>query len=80
MGSSKAELRANCPRNARGDPVEERLTEMEVLYAFQEKRIGELDEVIRQLRAEVDQLRADLVQVQRHLSSAPTEDAPPPHW
>ncbi len=60
--------------------MEERLIEIEVLYAFQEKRIEELDEVVQGLRAEIDRLRADLSQVQAVIASAPTEDAPPPHW
>lgn len=56
------------------------MTEIEVLYAFQEKRIAELDEVVQQLRGEIDRLRAGLAAVQSQLSAAPTEDAPPPHW
>jgi uncharacterized coiled-coil protein SlyX len=61
--------------------VEERLTEIEVLYAFQEKRISELDEVVQQLRAEIERIREELTQLQRAVSAAaPTDDAPPPHW
>ncbi len=61
--------------------MDERLTEIEVLYAFQERRIADLDEVVQQLRSEIERLREDLTQVQRALSSAaPTDDAPPPHW
>jgi uncharacterized coiled-coil protein SlyX len=40
--------------------VEERLIELEVRVAFQERLIAELDEVVRSLRTQVDRLEADL--------------------
>ena len=47
--------------------MEERLIELEVRVAFQERLIAELDEVVRALRTQVERLEADLAQLVEHL-------------
>jgi len=54
--------------------------DLEVRCAFQEKLLGELDGVVRELRDELDALRAIVVQLQGQVALQPLEDAPPPHW
>ena len=47
--------------------MEDRLIELEVRVAFQERLIADLDEVVRALRAQVERLEADLAQLVEHL-------------
>jgi len=64
------------------DELGSRMETLEVKVAFQEHLLGELDEVIRALRDELDTLRADLRSVRdevKQLSPEP-EDAKPPHY
>lgn len=58
----------------------DRVEELEVRVAYQEKLIAELDGVIRELRDVVDALRADVTQLQRQANVGITDDGPPPHW
>jgi uncharacterized coiled-coil protein SlyX len=53
--------------------VEDRLIELEVRVAFQERLIAELDEVVRALRAQVERLEADLAQLVEHLHAGTDE-------
>jgi uncharacterized coiled-coil protein SlyX len=55
--------------------VEDRLTELEVRVAFQERLIAELDEIVRALRDQVERLEADLSRLVEHLDDGGT-DAP----
>jgi uncharacterized coiled-coil protein SlyX len=61
---------------------EDRIVDLEIKVAFQEKLIADLDGVVRALRAEVDALREDVAQL--HAALAPhageTVDEKPPHW
>jgi uncharacterized coiled-coil protein SlyX len=62
--------------------MERRVEDLEVKVAFQEKHIADLDEVIRQLRDEVDDLRARLhgLHEEVRLLTPGAEDAKPPHY
>ena len=63
------------------DP-EKRIEDLEVKVAFQEHSLSQLDEVIRNLRAEVDALKRETATLKQEMDAmqpAP-EDAPPPHW
>ena len=61
--------------------MEDRMTELEVKVAFQERLLAELDEVIRQLRDEVEQLGTDVGQLRQQGSMAPEDpDQKPPHY
>ena len=54
--------------------MEDRLTELEVRVAFQERLIAELDEIVRALRDQVERLEADLARLLDHLDGG--TDAP----
>jgi len=59
-----------------------RMEALEVKVAFQEHLLGELDDVIRSLRDEIDGLRLDLKTVReevQQLAPAP-ENTKPPHY
>lgn len=60
----------------------DRIVELEVRVAFQEKWIAELDEVVRSLRDQIDGLREDLATLTASLESQRGEvvDEKPPHW
>ena len=47
--------------------MEDRLVELEVRVAFQERLLAELDDVVRALRAQVERLEADLAQLLEHV-------------
>jgi uncharacterized coiled-coil protein SlyX len=53
--------------------VEDRLIELEVRVAFQERLIADLDEVVRALREQVERLEADLTQLVEHLHEGTEE-------
>ena len=59
-----------------------RIEELEVKVAFQEHTIAELDGVIQKMRAEFENLKAEVAKTRSELLARlpPTEDAPPPHW
>ena len=62
--------------------TEDRVVDLEIKVAFQEKLLADLDGVVRALRAEVDALREEVAQL--HAALAPTAqetvDEKPPHW
>jgi uncharacterized coiled-coil protein SlyX len=60
--------------------VEERLTELEIRLAYQEKVIAALDEVVRDFAARVE--RVERWQKEREQSETPfgPPDEPPPHY
>ena len=59
-----------------------RLTDLEVKIAFQDHLIAQLDEIIRGLRDEVDDLKRDLVELKHQVEAGQPEpeDAVPPHY
>ena len=64
---------------------EARLEDLEVRMAFQDKLIGELDDVVRLLRDEIDRLKAEVgtlrAQVQASSAGASSlADEKPPHY
>lgn len=62
--------------------LEARVTELEIKVAFQEQLLADLDEVVRALRAELEQLRTDhgaLVE-QLDVHRGALVDEKPPHW
>jgi SlyX protein len=67
--------------------MNERLTELEVRVAFQEKTIQDLNEVVTQQQRQIDRLRQELEAVKSRLAALapalviPQEDEkPPPHY
>lgn len=68
--------------SAPGTPQDARITDLEVKVAFQEKLLGELDEVIRSMRDEIDHLRDELRRFEERLppEAGPTPDEKPPHY
>lgn len=63
--------------------MDDRLTDLEVRYAYLERTVGELDQVVLELRAEVERLRRELREVREHFASgpgAPPDNEKPPHY
>lgn len=67
--------------------MNERLTELEVRVAFQEKTIQDLNEVVTRQQRQIDRLAQDLEAVKSRLAAlAPAlvipqeEEKPPPHY
>lgn len=67
--------------------MNERLTELEVRVAFQDKTIQDLNEVVTRQQREIDRLAKELEAVKSQLSELapsmviPSEDEkPPPHY
>ena len=62
--------------------MDERVTDLEVKVAFQDKLIAELDDVVRALRDELDQLREELEALRASMQpqAQQTIDEEPPHW
>ena len=62
--------------------MEESIVDLEVKVAFQEKWIAELDDVVRALRDEIDELRGEVVRLTDQLAAAGTETPheKPPHY
>lgn len=60
----------------------ERVTDLEIKAAFQEKLLTDLDEVLCALRDEVEGLRRDVVAIAAQLEAGEEEltDEPPPHY
>lgn len=60
----------------------DRILELEVKVAFQDKLLMDLDDVIRQLRDELDRLRADVAKLHEHVEAGRGQvvDEKPPHW
>jgi uncharacterized coiled-coil protein SlyX len=60
----------------------DRIMDLEVKVAFQEKLLAELDAVIRTLRGEVDALREEVEQLHAGLKpdAQATVDEKPPHY
>jgi uncharacterized coiled-coil protein SlyX len=59
---------------------DERLMDLQVRLAFQEKAIADLDDVVRALRDELDRVTAEVRELRGQVASQVVEDAPPPHW
>ena len=62
--------------------MDERVIELEVKVAFQERSLAELDEVVRALRTQVDSLQGDVERLVEHLQvqTQTTVDERPPHY
>lgn len=67
------------------DDVLRRLEEIEVRYAFQQEELRQLDEVVRQQAAVIDELRGELRSVREQIDRNPgaearPEEQVPPHY
>ena len=67
--------------------MKERLTELEVRVAFQEKTIQDLNEVVTRQQREIDRLAKELEAVKSRLNGLATsmvipqeDEKPPPHY
>lgn len=62
--------------------TEESIVDLEVKVAFQERWIAELDEVVRALRDEIDELRSEVARLadQQAADGPPTPHEKPPHY
>ena len=67
------------------EELQRRLEEMEVRYAYQERSIEVLDELVRELYDKVSALERHIEEMKEHLADPPGEEAPleeqvPPHY
>jgi SlyX protein len=67
--------------------MNERLTELEVRVAFQDKTLQDLNEVVTRQQREIDRLAKELEAVKSQLSELtpsmvipPEDEKPPPHY
>jgi SlyX protein len=67
--------------------MNDRVTELEVRLAFQEKMLAELNEVVTRQQREIERLvndvrvlRQQLTVVAPSLAASPGEETPPPHY
>ena len=62
--------------------LEERIVDLEVRAAYQDKLVAELDEVIREFSARVEGLESQLKELKDSANAAPIgpPDDPPPHY
>ena len=62
--------------------LEERIVDLEVRTAYQDKLIAELDEVVRELSTHVESLESLLKDLKDSANAAPVgpADDPPPHY
>jgi SlyX protein len=67
--------------------MNERLTELEVRVAFQEKTIQDLNEVVTHQQRQIDRLTQELEAMKSRLAALapsmvipPEEEKPPPHY
>jgi uncharacterized coiled-coil protein SlyX len=67
---------------AMADGSDARIVDLEVRYTYLERMVRELDQVVIELRGEVDRLRGQLIHVSRvavEAASSP-ENEKPPHY
>ena len=58
-----------------------RLTDLEVKVAFQEHLLAELDEVIRSMRAQIEELQREVRSLREQQELGPEDpDQKPPHY
>ncbi len=59
-----------------------RLEQLEVKVAFVEHTVAQLDEVLRQMRDQLEVMQRDIVSLREQQASLmpPLEDGKPPHW
>lgn len=65
------------------DPAGERVIELEVRMAYQDKLIGDLDEVVRQFSVRVEQLERQVKELRERIDDGADvgpHDEKPPHY
>ena len=63
--------------------MDARLTDLEVRYTYLEHTVGDLNQIILELRAEIEKLRRDVAAVRDLVMMGPGADPPnekPPHF
>jgi uncharacterized coiled-coil protein SlyX len=60
--------------------MEEHLVELEIKLAYQDRRIGELDALVRALATRLDATERELGDLKRTLAPAAPVNEPPPHY
>ena len=62
--------------------LDQRIVDLEVRAAYQDRLIAELDEVIREFATRVERLESRLMDVKDSMNAAPIgpADDPPPHY
>jgi SlyX protein len=65
--------------------TEDRLTNLEVRYAYLERTVGDLDQVVIELRGEIAKLKRELKDLSGAVregddNRAPPQDEKPPHY
>lgn len=56
------------------------LVELEIKLAYQDRRIGELDALVRSLAEQLEATRRELAEIKRALAPAELVNEPPPHY
>ena len=60
--------------------MEEQIVELEIKLAYQDRRLGELDALVRSLGERVAVLERELADVRRGLAPETRVNDPPPHY
>ncbi|MCP3978543.1 MAG: SlyX family protein [bacterium] len=62
--------------------LEARIVDLEVRAAYQDKLVGELDEVVRELWTRVERLESLVKDLRQNANAAPIgpQNDPPPHY
>ena len=77
----------SCPEFREDEPMNDRLTELEVRVAFQEQTLQDLNEVVTRQQRELDRLTKELEAIKSRLTGLapsmvipPEDEKPPPHY
>jgi len=60
--------------------MEDQLVELEIKLAYQERRVAELDALVRTLAARIEGTERDLADLKRTFTPPAPVNEPPPHY